>query len=180
MPPPPPTATPMRTARMGVPRPAPGRSPRAVAPLAGLALALMLAACSETSTPGGPVGSATPTSSPTASPSRTASGVRLARVGGVAGFQEELSVAPDGAVTGTTRDGAVSCAVPAATVQVLATAPAPTTGLNAGNDRIAASVERDGTTIDLGEAAGSDPLSTTVREVLDDVRLPPDQRAVCR
>ena len=70
--------------------------------------------------------------------------------------------------------------MPAATVQVLATAPAPTTGLNAGNDRIAASVERDGTTIDLGEAAGSDPLSTTAREVLDDVQLPADQRTVCR
>jgi hypothetical protein len=52
--------------------------------------------------------------------------------------------------------------------------------LNAGNDRIAASVERDGTTIDLGEAAGSDPLSTAAREVLDDVQLPETQRTVCR
>jgi hypothetical protein len=106
--------------------------------------------------------------------------VKLARVGGVAGFQDVLTVAPDGRVTGTTRNGAVDCTVPAAMVQVLATAPPPTTGLNAGNDRIAASVEREGTTIDLGEAAGSDPLSTAAREVLDDVQLPEDQRTVCR
>ena len=106
--------------------------------------------------------------------------MRLARVGGVAGFQDVLAVARDGAVTGTTKNGAVSCTVPAETVQVLATAPPPTTGLNAGNDRIAASVEREGTTIDLGEAAGSDPLSTAAREVLDDVQLPEAQRTVCR
>ncbi len=76
-------------------------------------------------------------------------------------------------MTGTTRNGAVECTVPVETAQVLATAAAPTTGLNAGNDRIAASVERAGTTIDLGEAQGSDPLSTTARALLDDVQLPP-------
>ena len=96
-------------------------------------------------------------------PSGTASEVRLARVGGVAGFQDVLVVAPDGRVTGTTRAGAVDCTVPAGTVQVLATAAPPTTGLNAGNDRIATSVERDGTTFDLGEAQGTDPLSTAAR-----------------
>jgi hypothetical protein len=138
--------------------------------LAASALALVLAGCGESSTPGGSSSSASP----------TASDVRLARVGGVAGFQDVLAVAPDGAVTGTTKNGAVACTVPAATVTTLATAPAPTTGLNAGNDRIAASVERGGTTIDLGEAAGSDPLSTAAREVLDDVQLPEAQRTVCR
>ena len=105
--------------------------------------------------------------------------MRLARVGGVAGFQDVLVVAPDGRVTGTTRAGPVDCSVPAGTVQVLATAAPPTTGLNDGNDRIAASVERDGTTLDLGEAQGTDPLSTAARELLDDVQLPQDQRAVC-
>jgi hypothetical protein len=150
-------------------RPHPPRCPAttAVAALA-LAAALITSACGEP---------AAPTASPTGTP---ASEVNLARVGGVAGFQDVLAVAPDGRVTGTTRNGAVDCTVPATTVQVLATAPPPTTGLNAGNDRIAASVERDGTTIDLGEAAGSDPLSTAAREVLDDVQLPEDQRTVCR
>ena len=46
-------------------------------------------------------------------PGGTASEVRLARVGGVAGFQDVLVVAPDGSVTGTTRAGAVDCTVPA-------------------------------------------------------------------
>jgi hypothetical protein len=98
----------------------------------------------------------------------------------VTGFQDVVAVAPDGRVTGTTRGGAVDCTVPAATVLVLATAAAPTTGLNAGNDRIAASVEREGTTIDLGEAQGGDPLSTTARELLDDVQRPAGERTVCR
>jgi hypothetical protein len=106
--------------------------------------------------------------------------LRLARVGGLAGFQDVLAVGVDGHVTGTTRNGTVDCTVSAATVLVLATAGAPTTGLNAGNDRIAASVERDGDTIDLGEAAGSDPLSTTARELLDDVQQAEGQRRVCR
>jgi hypothetical protein len=98
----------------------------------------------------------------------------------VAGFLDVLVVAPDGHVTGTTRAGAVDCVVPAGTVQVLATAAPPTTGLNAGHDRIATSVERDGTTFDLGEAQGSDPLSTTARDLLDDVQLPGGQRTICR
>jgi hypothetical protein len=156
------------------------RMPSARPALAGLALALGVglgpAACGGPSSPAASSGSA----SPTTAPSPAASEVKLARVGGVAGFSDVLVVAPDGAVTGTTKNGAVSCTVPEATVQTLATAPAPTTGLNAGNDRIAASVEREGTTIDLGEAAGSDPLSTAAREVLDDVQLPQVQRTVCR
>jgi hypothetical protein len=155
------------------------RMPFARLALAATTLALVLGSCGESSTPGGSSGSGSPVR-PTATPSPTASDVRLARVGGIAGFQDTLAVAPDGAVTGTTKNGAVACTVPAATVQTLATAPPPTTGLNAGNDRIAASVERDGTTIDLGEAAGSDPLSTAAREVLDDVQLPQAQRTVCR
>jgi hypothetical protein len=155
------------------------RMPFARLALAATTLALVLGSCGESSTPAGSSGSGSP-ARPTATPSPTASDVRLARVGGIAGFQDTLAVAPDGAVTGTTKNGAVACTVPAATVQTLATAPPPTTGLNAGNDRIAASVERDGTTIDLGEAAGSDPLSTAAREVLDDVQLPQAQRTVCR
>ena len=62
---------------------------------------------------------------------------------------------------------------------MLATAAPPTTGLNAGNDRIATSVERDGTTFDLGEGQGDDPLTTAARSVLDDVQLPEGQRTVC-
>jgi hypothetical protein len=65
-------------------------------------------------------------------------------------------------------------------VRVLAAAAAPTTGLNAGNDRIATSIERGGTTLDLGEAEGADPLSTTARSLLDDVQLPEGRRTLCR
>jgi hypothetical protein len=39
---------------------------------------------------------------------------------------------------------------------------------------------RDAGTADLGEAQGSDPLSTAARELLDDVQLPTAQRTVCR
>ncbi len=142
-----------------------------------LAGVLATGACGQdTPAPTTPPASSTET---TAVPSGPASEVRLARVGGVAGFQDVLVVAPDGSVTGTTRSGQVDCTVPAATVQVLATAAPPTTGLNAGNDRIATSVEREGTTFDLGEAQGTDPLSRAARTVLDDVQLPRDQRTVC-
>ena len=162
------------------PSPPPRTAARPPAALAALSLTgvLLGAACGQEPTP-----ATTPAGTPgttTAAPSGTASEVRLARVGGVAGFQDVLVVAPDGRVTGTTRGGSVSCTVPAQTVQVLATAAAPTTGLNAGNDRIATSVERDGTTLDLGEAQGADPLSTTARSLLDDVQLPEGQRTLCR
>ncbi len=160
------------------------RSPRARgAALIALSLVLATAACGSTPTPGTTSTSPTPPSaSATSSPgaSGAASGVRLARVGGVAGFQDVLVVGADGHVTGTTRAGEVDCTVPVGTAQVLATAAPPTTGLNAGNDRIATSVERDGTTHDLGEGQGGDPLSQAARSLLDDVQLPQDQRTLCR
>ena len=166
-------------------RPPPSRRFPAHA-LGALALAVLLAtaACGQdpaptaSSTPTG-TGTASPPSPSTPMPGATASEVRLARVGGVAGFLDVLTVAPDGRVTGTTRAGEVDCTVPATTVQVLATAAPPTTGLNAGNDRIATSLERDGTTFDLGEAQGSDPLSAAARTLLDDVQLPEARRTVC-
>jgi hypothetical protein len=167
-------------------RPFPSRRRPAHA-LGALALAgvLATAACGQdpaptTSPTGTGAGTASPTSpSPTPTPGGTPSEVRLARVGGVAGFLDVLVVAPDGRVTGTTRAGEVDCTVPPATVQVLATAAPPTTGLNAGNDRIATSLERDGTTFDLGEAQGNDPLSAAARTLLDDVQLPESRRTVC-
>ena len=64
----------------------------------------------------------------------------LRRVGGVAGFQDGLAVAPDGAVTGTTRTAPVDCTVAARRCRPWRPHPPPTTGLNAGDDRIAASV----------------------------------------
>ena len=156
------------------------RMPFARLALAATALALVLGGCGESSTPGGSSGSGSPGA---ADGDTEPGGIRRAvrpgsgRRGGV----------PDTARRRTGRRGdrhdEERCGRlhrPGRTVQTLATAPPPTTGLNAGNDRIAASVERDGTTIDLGEAAGSDPLSTAAREVLDDVQLPETQRTVCR
>lgn len=159
--------------------PTPTRTTSGRAALAALALAGVLAtvACGQDAT--APTTPPTSAGATTPAPGGTASEVRLARVGGVAGFRDVLVVAPDGRVTGTTRAGAVDCTVPAGTVQVLATGAPPTTGLNAGNDRIATSVERGGTTFDLGEAQGTDPLSTTARALLDDVQLPEGRRTVC-
>jgi hypothetical protein len=150
----------------------------------GVAAVLVSGGCGQDAGPSPSATGTTPgatgtTPGPTASPDDTASAIALARVGGVAGFLDVLSVAPDGHVTGTTRSGAVDCAVPAETAQVLATAAAPTTGLAQGTDRIAVSVEREGTTIDLGEGQGGDPLTTAALSVLDDVQLPEGQRTVC-
>lgn len=174
----------MPSDRLPLPRRVPGRPRGATgAALGALVLCLSAAACGQDAAPGAGSPSAAATGSPgvpASSPGATASEVRLARVGGVAGFQDALAVAPDGSVSGSTRGGAVDCTVPVATAQVLATAAPPTTGLNAGNDRIATSVERGGTTYDLGEAQGSDPLSTTARELLDDVQQPEGQRTLCR
>ena len=153
--------------------------PRSAA-LATLALAAAVAtsACGQQSSPtASPTGTRPGT---TAAPGGTASETDLRRTGGVAGFDDRLSVAADGAVTGSTRTASVDCAVPNETVQTLATAPAPTVAPAAGTDRMTVTLRRDGGVVDLGEAQGSDPLSTTARTLLDDVQLPPDQRTVCR
>ena len=153
--------------------------PRSAA-LATLALtaALATSACGQPSSPtASPTGTRPGTS---AAPGGTASATDLRRTGGVAGFDDRLSVAADGRVTGSTRTASVDCAVPAETVQTLATAPAPTVAPAAGTDRMTVTLRRDGGAVDLGEAQGSDPLSTTARTLLDDVQLPPDQRTVCR
>ncbi len=155
------------------------RMPFARLALAATALALVLGGCGESSTPGGSSTSGDPGAAH-ATPSPTASDVRLARVGRRGGVPGHACRRAGRRGDRHDEERCGVCTVPAATVQTLATAPPPTTGLNAGNDRIAASVERDGTTIDLGEAAGSDPLSTAAREVLDDVQLPQAQRTVCR
>lgn len=145
------------------PRPPP---PRPGVPTgAGLALAgvLLAAACGTSSSAGG-----------------TASATALSRTGGVAGFADRLEVGPDGHVTGSTRSASVDCRVPAETVRTLATAPPPTVAPAAGTDRMTVTLRRDTGRVDLGEAQGGDPLSTTARTLLDDVQLPPGQRTLCR
>ena len=112
---------------------------------------------------------------------RPASAIDLTRVGGVAGFDDGLSVAPDGRVTGTHPHGTVDCAVPGRD----GADPRHRPG---AHDRPGSRHRPDrrerasgsGTTVDLGEAPGGDPLSTTARALLDDVQLPPDQRTLCR
>ena len=125
-------------------------------------------------------GGATGTGGPTAAPGGTSSGTTLERTGGVAGFDDHLEVAADGHVTGTTRSADVDCRVPAETARTLATAPAPTVAPAAGTDRMTVTLRRDSGRVDLGEAQGSDPLSTTARTLLDDVQLPPGGRTLCR
>lgn len=157
---------------------APPKRPRA-AP-AGLA-AVALAAAVMTSACGNPPAPASGSSGGVGTaPGGTASATDLRRSGGLAGFDDRLAVAADGRVTGTTRTASVDCVVPAETVQTLATAPAPTVAVAAGTDRMTVTLQRDGGAVDLGETQGSDPLSTTARTLLDDVQLPPDQRALCR
>jgi len=160
------------------PRPLTVAPPAAVAAALALAATLLTSACGEQSTPGtSPTGSAAAT---TAEPGAPASATDLRRTGGVAGFDDRLSVAPDGHVTGTTRTASVDCAVPVTTVQTLATAPAPSVAPAAGTDRMTVSLRRASGAVPLGEAQGSDPLSTTARGLLDDVQLPAEQRTVCR
>ncbi|HWO51739.1 MAG TPA: hypothetical protein VNN23_09090 [Ornithinibacter sp.] len=159
-------------------------APRSLTPRPGAVAALALAAALTASACGEP---ASPTPSPTGTPAGTsteagdaASATALRRSGGLAGFDDRLAVAPDGRVTGTTRTASVDCAVAAQTVETLATAPAPSVAAAAGADRMTVTLLRDDGTVDLGEAQGGDPLSTTARALLDDVQLPPDQRTVCR
>ena len=143
-------------------------------PLLGVVLCttlLAVSACGDGTASEGPAG--TPTASAT-------SAVVVTRTGGLAGVDDELSVTADGAVTGSTRSGPVTCTVPAATVTVLATAPAPSAAPAAGTDRLTVLLDRTPDAVELGEAQGSDPLSVTVRALLDDVQLPPQQRTVCR
>ena len=161
------------------PRPFTGPRPAAAAlATAALAAALATGACGQQPSPtASPSGTAIGT---TAAPGGTASATDLRRTGGMAGFDDRLSVAADGQVTGSTRTASVDCAVGADTVQTLATAPAPTVAPAVGTDRMTVTLRRDSGAVALGEAQGSDPLSTTARALLDDVQLPPDQRTVCR
>jgi len=159
-------------------------APRSFTPRPGAVAALALAAVLTASACGEPTSS---TPSPSGTPAGTstepgdaASATALRRSGGLAGFDDRLAVAPDGRVTGTTRTASVDCAVAGQTVETLATAPAPSVAPAAGADRMTVTLLRDDGTVDLGEAQGGDPLSTTARALLDDVQLPPDQRTVCR
>ena len=106
--------------------------------------------------------------------------VVLVRTGGLAGYEDHLSVASTGAVTGTTRSGAVACTVPQATAHTLAGAPAPTPSVRAGSDVIRVVLRRGAQVVDLGEGQGGDPLSEAARALLDDVQQPANARTVCR
>ncbi|HEU5454826.1 MAG TPA: hypothetical protein VFU85_03995 [Nocardioides sp.] len=157
---------------------------RSLTPRAGAVAALSLAAALSASacgvpSPSTPSPSGTPAGTST-EPGDAASTTALRRSGGLAGFDDRLVVAPDGRVTGATRTASVECAVAAQTVETLATAAAPTVAPAAGADRMTVTLVRGDGTVDLGEAQGGDPLSTTARALLDDVQLPPDQRTVCR
>lgn len=148
----------------------PSASPLPALAAVGLSVALLASGCGGGTAAGGPA----------ATPGGTASPVALNRTGGVAGFADDLEVAADGHVTGTTRSAGVDCRVPAETARTLATAPAPTVAPAAGTDRMTVTLRRDSGRVDLGEAQGSDPLSTTARTLLDDVQLPPGGRTLCR
>lgn len=153
------------------PLPLPARLPPAL--LAVVAWATLLGA--------GGCGDGTASETVTAGPGgSTATTVVLLRTGGLAGYDDELAVAGDGTVSGSTRAGVVSCAVPPATSALLATAPAPSVASVEGADRMAVTVRRDGVVVGLGEAQGADPLSTTARALLDDVQQPQAERTVCR
>jgi len=155
-------------------------APRSFTPRPGAVAALALAAVLTASACGEPTSSTPSPSGTSTEPGDAASATALRRSGGLAGFDDRLAVAPDGRVTGTTRTASVDCAVAAQTVETLATAPAPSVAAAAGADRMTVTLLRDDGTVDLGEAQGGDPLSTTARALLEDVQLPPDQRTVCR
>ena len=89
-------------------------------------------------------------------------------------------VSDTGVVTGSTGQRLSSCQVPATTVEVLTTSPvpdAPSQGNGNGN-ATQVTVRRNSADHPL-PPTGTDPLSTTVRELLDDMSLPPAERRLC-
>ncbi|MGL4743120.1 MAG: hypothetical protein ACRCZD_14440 [Phycicoccus sp.] len=151
---------------------------------AGAALVLLLAGCSDDSDPA-PAGSdpapSTSRSSGSPSPSASALPVRLTltRTGGNTGFADVLFVQSDGAVVGSTKAGAVSCRAPAELTGALASGPPPSAPPAAGADRIEVVLIRGSGEVPLGEAQGSDAVSTAARTLLDDVQKAEGARTVC-
>jgi len=108
----------------------------------------------------------------------------LTRTGGVVGFADALVIGADGTVTGSSRAGAVSCRLTAATAQALSTplAEVPTsgTGPTTGPDAVVVTVSAGGRTLVLGGAAGPDDFTRAVSALLADVERPAAHRTVCR
>ncbi len=145
----------------------------------------LLGGCGDTGpgAPGPTTSPTTATAAPSSSPTPTSAPgpVVLTRTGGLAGYDDRLEVAPDGAVTGTTRGGEVTCRVASDLATILATGVAPSpAGPAAGTDRMTVTLTRGATSVPLGEAQGGDPLSEAARTLLDDVQQPANARTVCR
>lgn len=108
----------------------------------------------------------------------------LTRTGGIAAFDDRLTITSDGSVTGRTRSGDVSCRLTAATTNELAAAlrgatnaPPPPTSRS---DLMSITVSFGGKVLDLGEATERTPAARQVSLLLGDITAPPAQRTLCR
>lgn len=116
---------------------------------------------------------------PQTAPGDVTTGVVLRRWGGPARLADAAFVSDTGVVTGRTGRGVFSCVVPPTTVGALTTSPVPGPASEGPGDVVQVTVRRGSSDRPL-PPAGTDPLSTTVRELLDDGNLPPAQRRLCR
>lgn len=127
-----------------------------------------LAACGDDpATPGSTAG--IPSTSGTTA-TRASYPITIQRIGGVAGFRDQLSVAQGGAVTGTTKGGEVTCAL---AQDALATLDAAARGI-AGSDRpsVAPSTTvSDAMTVLVGAGGGlvrlDDPRMASAADVVN-------------
>lgn len=116
-------------------------------------------------------------------PATTAGGLTdgavLRRWSGPTRFDDAVLVSTTGTVVGRTRDAVVSCEVPEATAQDLTRAAVPQVVPPAeGGDVVRLSIGRGAVDHPLAPT-GADTLTTAALALLDDLQLPPAQRALC-
>ncbi|HYN65510.1 MAG TPA: hypothetical protein VES93_01395 [Ornithinibacter sp.] len=106
-------------------------------------------------------------------------GVGLFRDDPRARYPDRVFVTTAGDVTGRTEHGLLSCRVPAATAKTLTTAVLPDDLPQETFTDVRIGFER-GTTTGVADPAGGGPFTTTARPLLDDIRLAPAERTLCR
>lgn len=141
---------------------------------------LALGGCVEQTSPLPEVSTAAvPTAEPTAS-----FPLRVERIGGVAGFDEKLSIQADGSVVGRTRQGQVSCTLDR---DSLATLNAAARNIRLNDQPTGGTTVADGMTVTFSARFGTlgieDPkvadAGPVVTQLLTDLSAPPAKRKVC-
>ncbi|NHN54584.1 hypothetical protein G9U51_02165 [Calidifontibacter sp. DB0510] len=143
---------------------------------------LLLAACGQAPATGGN-GTTESTTSGTSSDADRRFPLTVHRSGGIAGFADDVTIAADGTVTGSTRAGTVDCRLDQTLMDPLrAHAPAAASSgpSLSGADRMPVWVENAFGRTDLGEAADAEGLSGAVSAILSELNQPAEQRRHCR